>query len=152
MLAVAIAFAVAMGRSPFFPLQLMTAMMVGPSALEVASPSTIVPGFLAHQIGPSLLWSKAFGLVVAFKSTPWRLTPSLLVGAATGIVALVIDVYLFVPRLQMQFHARDLWSEHMSNAGSWVTHVVFGLSLGTAFWSLQERAVTTVADSREAGV
>lgn len=138
MLAVAIMLAVAMGKSLAFPLQMMTALMVGPDALQEVTLDTIVPGLLAHQVGPTLLWSKAFGLMVAFKSEPWRLLHAMLVGATTGTLALLTDVYLFMPRIQHQLHARDLWSEHMTEMGSWATHLAFGLALGCFYWWWQD--------------
>lgn len=139
MLAMAILLAVAMGKSPAFPPQLMTALMVGPEALQEVSVGTVVPGLLARQAGPTVLWSKAFGLMIAFKRTPWRFPHAAAIGAATGMIALLTDVYLFMPRVQRQLHARDLWSEQMTAAGSLATHLAFGLALGLFYWRWQER-------------
>jgi hypothetical protein len=139
MLGTAVAFSIGRGRPFYFPLQLMTALIVGPDALTQVRVDTLVPGFLAHQLGPSILWSKAHGYLVAFRARPWRLGASLGLGIATGVIALITDVYLFMPRVQRQLHSRNLWAEHISEAGSWATHLGFGLALGYFYWRWRER-------------
>src|SRR6516165_2596741 len=66
MLAVAMVLATLRGRSPLHPLQVFTALIMGETTLQKVSWSSVLPGFIAHQAGPTIVWSRVFGGLVGF--------------------------------------------------------------------------------------
>lgn len=73
----------------------------------------------------------------------FSLVRSLLVGTAVGTVALLIDGYLLMPGIQQLLHGRNLWAEHVPRWVAWVTHLVFGSSLGFYYWRWQTTSVSS---------
>lgn len=131
--------ALSRGNSPVFALQFLTALFAGPQALQHATLGTTLPGVLAHQLGPSLLWARIFAVLVGFRRDRLPLLRSLGLGLLIGTAALLTDVYLFMPKVQQQLNDRDLWALYMDPASSWLTHVVYGGALGFFYWLFQER-------------
>ena len=141
MLAVSMLMAVMRGKGVLYPLQVFTALMVGESMLDEISVHSVLPGFLAHQLGPSLLWSRMYGLVVGLSLRPLSLRRALLLGALVGLIALLVDGYLLMPGIQRQLNGRDLWAANTPRAAAWITHLVYGVSLGFFYWRWQPPSV-----------
>jgi hypothetical protein len=137
MLAAAMLLALVRGNSVLRPLQVFTALVVGDASLHHLSLSSVLPGFLAHQAGPSVIWSRVFGLVVGLSRHRFNLKRALLLGALVGVLALLVDGYLLMPGIQRQLNGRNLWAENVPRWVAWITHLVFGLSLGFFYWLWQ---------------
>jgi hypothetical protein len=99
----------------------------------------VLPGFLAHQAGPSVLWSRLFGLVVGLSLRHFSLRRALLLGSLVGLVALLVDGYLLMPGIQDQLHGHNIWAQNVPRWVAWITHGVFGASLGFFYWLWQPR-------------
>lgn len=127
------AFGIFLGRSAFFPLQLLAGLVLGEEALRQSGPRTMLVGLLAHQLGPSLLWSKLFGLAVGYLRGPPSLLTSIGIGLAVGLVALILDVYVLLPPVQQLMHGVNVWAEHVPRGWAWAGHLVYGGALGAAF-------------------
>jgi hypothetical protein len=134
MLASAMALAMLRGRSPLHPLQVMTALMLGESPLHEFALSSVLPGLLAHQAGPTMLWSRAFGGIVGFLLRPLSAKRAVILGALVGVLALLVDGYLLMPGVQRQLHGQNLWAQNVPLWVAWATHLVFGISLGLFYW------------------
>jgi hypothetical protein len=139
MLAVAMVLATLRGRSPLHPLQVFTALIMGETPLERLSWSSVLPGFLAHQAGPTIVWSKVFGGVVGFSLRSFSAKRAVILGALVGALALFVDGYLLMPGIQRQLNGRNLWAQNVPLWVAWVTHFVFGTSLGFFYWRWQPR-------------
>lgn len=137
MLAVTMSLAVLRGKSALHPLQVFTALALGEPALHQVSVNSVLPGFLAHQLGPSVLWSKVFGLVVGLSPSRFRRSRAVLLGALVGVLALVIDGYVLMPGIQRQLNGHNLWAENVPHWVSWTTHLTFGVALGWFYWRWQ---------------
>lgn len=140
MLASAMVLAMLRGNSPLRPLQVFTALIFGERPLHEVSLRGLLPGFLAHQSGPSVLWAKLFGLVVGLRPRPWRLELALSLGVAIGAVALFVDGYVLMPGIQHQLHGRNLWAENVPVWVAVITHLVYGTSMGFFYWRWQPPA------------
>jgi hypothetical protein len=97
MLLSAMLVAVAQGRGLLHPLEVFTALAVGDPALHRVTLGSVLPGLLAHQAGPTVLWSRAFGLITGLTKRRLTLTRAVLLGVATGALALLVDSYLLMP-------------------------------------------------------
>lgn len=138
MLASAMVLAILRGNSPLRPLQVFTALIFGERPLHEVSLRGLLPGFLAHQSGPSVLWSRLFGLVVGLRlRRPWRLEVALPLGAAVGAVALFVDGYVLMPGIQHQLNGHNLWAENVPVWVAVITHLVYGTSMGIFYWRWQ---------------
>jgi hypothetical protein len=137
MLSAAMFLSAVRGKSPLYPLQVFTALIQGEPSLRRLSVSSVLPGFLAHQAGPSVLWSRLFGLVVGLSRRHFSLTLALLVGVLVGAIALVVDGYVLMPGIQQQLHGHNLWAENVPRWVAWTTHLVYGSSLGFFYWRWQ---------------
>lgn len=137
MLAMAMSLAMLRGKNVLYPLQVFTALVVGESALHHLSMSSVLPGLLAHQLGPSVLWSKLFGLVVGLSQRHFRRSRAVLLGALVGLLALLIDGSVLMPGIQRQLNGHNLWEENVPRWVSWMTHITFGVALGWFYWRWQ---------------
>ncbi|WP_146209775.1 hypothetical protein [Vitiosangium sp. GDMCC 1.1324] len=137
MLAMAMCLAVLRGKNVLYPLQVFTALVVGEPALHQVSMSSVLPGLLAHQLGPSVLWSKVFGLVVGLSPRRFRRSQAVLLGALVGVLALLIDGSVLMPGIQRQLNGHNLWAENVPRWVSWMTHLTYGVALGWFYWRWQ---------------
>lgn len=136
-LAVTMVLAVLRGKNALYPLQVFTALAVGETALHHVSLSSVLPGLLAHQLGPSVFWSKLFGLVVGLSRRRLRRSRAVLLGSLVGVLALIIDGYVLMPGIQRQLNGHNLWAENVPHWVSWVMHLTFGVALGWFYWRWQ---------------
>src|SRR5262245_55208930 len=56
-------FALFLGKSPLYPVQVIGSALLGESALVGTNFAAILVGLVLHQAGPSLLWGATFGAV-----------------------------------------------------------------------------------------
>ncbi|RYZ77859.1 MAG: hypothetical protein EOP05_00045 [Proteobacteria bacterium] len=74
-----IVFTLFLGKGPLYPVQVIGSVLLGETALNGFNALALVVGLILHQLGPSLLWGVAFGLVAQrFPITSIR--QSLLIG------------------------------------------------------------------------
>src|SRR5437868_10194516 len=62
---VMIVFAVFLGKSPLYPVQVIGSVLFGESALQGFHFGALLAGLVLHQAGPSLLWGVIYGLLAA---------------------------------------------------------------------------------------
>ncbi len=112
-------------------------MILGESPLHELSLSSVLQGFLAHQVGPPMLWSRVFGGIVGLTLRPFSAKRAVILGALVGALALIVDGYLLVPGVQRQLNGRNLWAQNVPLWVAWATHLVFGISSGFFYWRWQ---------------
>jgi hypothetical protein len=128
-------------HSIFFPVQLMGSLFLGESHLQDAfSPGPFLLGFVAHQLGPSLIWSLIFAVVLLNARQAWSLSELLMLGFCLGGVAEIVDVYVVMPLFQHSVNGQNLWAMNVPRFWDWAAHFVFGLSLGGIYYALREGA------------
>ena len=121
-------FALFLGTSPLYPVQVIGSLVFGDAALEGFHLGALLAGLLLHQLGPALAWGIAFG--VAANRLQLRRGPGLVAAAVvTGAASQVIDVGLLVPLAMKALHGHDIWAEQVPVFWSWAAHIVFGLGL-----------------------
>ena len=126
-------FALFLGKSPLYPVQVIGSLAYGDAALDGFHVGALLVGLLLHQLGPSLVWGIAFG--VAVHRLDLRGGPGLIAAAVvTGLASQVIDVGLLVPLAMDALHGHDIWAEQVPAFWSWAAHVVFGLGLLSFPW------------------
>ena len=126
-------FAVFLGTSPLFPVQVIGSFVTGNIAVQGFHLPSVLWGLVLHQLGPSLAWGLGFGAVVHVLDVR-RLGGLLLVGLGIGVTSQVIDVNMVIPVAFPALHGRDIWTENVPMFWSWAAHLVFGLSLATFGW------------------
>lgn len=124
--AVMAVFAILYGRSPLFPVQVIGSTIYGETALHGFHFGALVAGLLLHQLGPSLLWGLAFGLI-ANRMDLVQTKIALSVGLFIGVVSMV-DVFLIVPNVMRALHGSDYWNQEIPLAWDWIAHLIFGSS------------------------
>ena len=134
-----IVFRLALGQYALLPVQLIGALFLGEQALAAPSPGNLFTGLVAHQLGPSLFWSLAFGVAAAQMRPRLGRGGALLLGCFVGGVSMIVDVYLLMPRFQRELNGHDLWAETVPLAWDWVAHFAYGLVLGYFFTPLRDR-------------
>ncbi|MHB8877021.1 MAG: hypothetical protein ACYC8T_25275 [Myxococcaceae bacterium] len=128
-----------MGRSALFPARLMGALISGEAALDRVTASAMAAGMFAHFTGPTLFWSRVYGLLRGWDSAPPRLSVALLTGLGVCVAAELLNVRLLLPAAQRALHGRNLWLENVPPALDWAGHLAFGLTLGAVFFLLRRR-------------
>lgn len=123
---VMLVFAVFMGKSPLYPVQVIGSMAFGESALPDFHLGALLAGLVLHQVGPSLLWGVLFGLLA--KNFSIQSTGQALVfGLAVGVIAMV-GPYVLIPFLMNTLHGVDIWNREVPLFWDWAAHLVFGAS------------------------
>jgi hypothetical protein len=135
-------FSVFLGKSMFYPLQIIAASVLGESAIARLDARTLVVGVLVHQLGLALLWGVVFGVVVWLKK-PRGSVALMALGLFVGALSQITDVHLLLPLLSGAFSDRvpffgpllraNLWTL-VPSAASWLAHLVFGLALSVYPW------------------
>jgi hypothetical protein len=143
-------FAAFLGESPFRPLNLIAQSCSGGAATRLSGPASAMLGLLIHQLGPSLFWGVAFGLLV-WVYRPRRGGALLMLGILVGALAEVIDVDVILPALArthatvlgtIPLHVTDPWSEGVPVLVSWIAHLAFGVGLSLHPWRYDPLART----------
>jgi hypothetical protein len=143
-------FSVFLDKSPFYPLQIIAASVLGENAIGPLDARTLVVGVLIHQLGPALLWGIVFGVVV-WLTKPRRSVTLMELGLCVGALSQIIDVQLLLPLFSGAFSGHfplfgpllraNLWT-HVPIAASWLGHLVFGIALSLYPWKFDPIART----------
>lgn len=126
-------FAIFLGTSPLYPVQVIGSFALGDSALGGFNLGALLTGLVLHQLGPSLFWGVAFALLVRASGARAGL-PLAALGAATGLASQAIDVNLVLPLAMNALHGHNIWAEQVPAFWSWAAHLVFGLGLAVHPW------------------
>jgi Na+/H+-dicarboxylate symporter len=123
-----------------FPFQIIAAVFAGDEALqEPAAIGHLFCGAVTHLLGPSLFWSLVFGVAAPRLRARKRLGAALVLGLLVAGAALVIDVFVVVPRVATYFAGHDVWRENVPASWSAMAHAVYGLALGWIFVEVRGR-------------
>jgi hypothetical protein len=123
---VMLVFAVFLGKSPLYPVQVIGSTVFGESALQGFHFGALIAGLLLHQLGPSLLWGFIYGFL-ARKFEPETTTAALTLGLAVGVVSMV-GPYVLIPAMMTTLHGVDFWNREVPMFWDWAAHIVFGAS------------------------
>ncbi|UXR65441.1 hypothetical protein EZJ49_04140 [Bdellovibrio bacteriovorus] len=123
---VMLVFAIFLGKSPLYPVQVIGSMVFGQAALEGLHIGAILAGLILHQLGPSLLWGVLFG-IAATKFSIETTKKSLIAGLILGVIAMS-GPYVLIPFLMTTLHGVDFWNQQVPMFWDWAAHIVFGLS------------------------
>ena len=121
-------FAVFLGKSPLYPVQVIGATVFGEGALQGFQLNALLAGLLLHQLGPALGWSLVFWLAASSLSID-SVQDSLILGLVIGIVSMV-GPYLLVPAALKSLQGVDYWNREVPLFWDWAAHIVFGVSFG----------------------
>jgi hypothetical protein len=119
-------FALFLGKSPLYPVQVIGSMVFGESALPDFHLGALLVGLILHQLGPSLLWGVVFGFL-AQRFSVQSPAQALKLGLGVGILAMV-GPYLLIPFLMHTLHGVDIWNREVPMFWDWAAHIVFGAS------------------------
>jgi hypothetical protein len=126
-------FTIFLGKGPLYPVQVIGSFVFGDRALDGFQLPALLTGLLLHQLGPSLVWGIAFGLLVNRLNV--RAGSNLIaLAVAVGLASQVIDVVVFMPIAMNALHGHDIWAEQVPAFWSWAAHLVFGLGLLSFRW------------------
>lgn len=123
---VMVVFAVFLGKSPLYPVQVIGSMLFGEAALPSFHLEAFLAGLVLHQLGPALLWGIIFG-VLAKQLSVETITQALKLGIGIGILSMV-GPYLLIPFLMKALHGVDIWNREVPMFWDWAAHLVFGAS------------------------
>lgn len=123
---VMIVFALFLGKSPLYPVQVIGSTVFGEGALQGFHLGALLAGLILHQAGPALLWGFIFGLVA--KKFPMNTTGSALgFGIVLGLISMV-GPYFLIPAIMNTLHGVDIWNREVPMFWDWAAHIVFGAS------------------------
>lgn len=122
---VMLVFALFLGTSPLYPVQVIGSALLGEKALEGFNFLAVLAGLVLHQFGPSLLW----GFVYGYMATKTEISSknALLYGLLLGVVSMV-GPYFLIPFLMNTLHGVDYWNREVPMIWDWAAHLVFGAS------------------------
>jgi hypothetical protein len=123
---VMLVFALFLGHSPLYPVQVIGSVLFGEAALHGFHLGALLAGLILHQLGPSLLWGAAFGLMAA-KLEPRTAGSALLIGLGLGVVTMT-GPYLLIPAVMKAMQGVDIWNREVPMFWDWAAHIVFGAS------------------------
>ncbi|WP_413288056.1 hypothetical protein [Bdellovibrio sp. HCB337] len=123
---VMLVFALFLGKSPLYPVQVIGSMLFGETALPDFHLGALLAGLVLHQAGPSLLWGVIYG-ILAKKFSPQTTSSALLLGLAVGVISMV-GPYVLIPTLMNALHGVDIWNREVPMLWDWAAHIVFGAS------------------------
>lgn len=123
---VMLVFALFLGKSFIYPVQVIGSALLGESALQGFNILAILAGLVLHQLGPSLLWGFVFSKV-ANRFSVKTLSASLAAGLVIGVISMV-GPYVLIPTLMKTLHGVDFWNREVPMMWDWAAHLVFGAS------------------------
>lgn len=129
----------ALRAGAFFPVQLIASLLLGHDALASASPGVLATGVLFHQLVPSLGWSLIFFAAVMFLRERIDLNRALMLGFLIGMMSMIVDVFLIGPAMQQLTAGENLWMKYLPRPWDWAAHLLYGMSLGYAYWAVRNR-------------
>jgi hypothetical protein len=119
-------FAIFLGKSPLYPVQVIGSMIFGASAIQGFNFAALLAGLVLHQAGPSLLWGTVYGLIASRKNIE-NVSTALALGVFVGVLSMV-GPYALIPFLMKTLHGVDFWNQEVPMFWDWAAHVVFGAS------------------------
>ncbi|MCB0407568.1 MAG: hypothetical protein KDD34_05135 [Bdellovibrionales bacterium] len=119
-------FAIFLGKSPLFPVQVIGSTLVGENALNGFHLGALLLGLILHQAGPSLLWGFIYGVLVSKFSINENPKTAIL-GLGVGLISMV-GPYLLIPFVMNTLHGVDYWNQNVPMLWDWAAHIVFGAS------------------------
>jgi hypothetical protein len=125
-------FSLFLGKSPFYPVQVIGSILLGESVLHGFDFPAVLTGLVLHQGGPTVLWSLLFG-AFALQFEIRDLGRSLALGLAIGLISMT-GPYLLIPALFHLMQGVDLWNREVPMAWDWAAHLVFGASFALYPW------------------
>ncbi|MFN3698316.1 MAG: hypothetical protein ACK4VO_12830 [Pseudobdellovibrio sp.] len=135
---VMVVFAVFLGKSPLYPVQVIGSMVFGEAALPSFHLGAFLTGLVLHQLGPALLWGVIFGTLAKQLSVE-TMTQALKLGIGVGIVSM-LGPYLLIPFLMNALQGVDIWNREVPMFWDWAAHLVFGASF--ALYPFVRTAIT----------
>jgi len=122
---VMLVFALFLGTSPLYPVQVIGSTLLGEKALEGFNFLAVLAGLVLHQFGPSLLW----GFVYGFMATKTEISSknALSYGLLLGVVSMV-GPYFLMPFIMNTLLGVDYWNREVPMIWDWAAHLVFGAS------------------------
>ena len=138
---VMLVFAIFLGKSPLYPVQVIGSMALGEAALPDFHLGAVLTGLVLHQAGPSLLWGFLFGLF-ARKAGIHSKGQALAYGLALGVISMV-GPYVLIPFLMNALHGVDIWNREVPLFWDWAAHLVFGASF--VLYPVVEKRMESVA-------
>lgn len=123
---VMLVFALFLGKSFIYPVQVIGSSLLGESALQGFNILAVLAGLVLHQLGPSLLWGFIFSKI-ANQFSVKTLPTSLIVGLFIGVVSMV-GPYVLIPTMMKTLHGVDFWNREVPMMWDWAAHLVFGAS------------------------
>lgn len=124
-----VVYAAFLNQHLLYPVQIIGSTLLGEEALIGFNWSAIFTGLVLHQLGPALFWGLAFGSVAKFYAIQ-TVRESLALGFLVGVVAMIVDVYYFVPIIMNYFNGVNIWAREVPLGWDWAAHLVFGFSFG----------------------
>jgi hypothetical protein len=125
-------FALFLGKSPLYPVQVIGSILLGESVLKGFDLPAVLTGLVLHQAGPSLLWSLLFGyLAQTFEVRDTM--KSLLLGLALGVITMLGPLFV-IPIIFKAMQGVDLWNREVPLLWDWAAHLVFGASFVLYPW------------------
>jgi len=121
-------FALFLGKSPLYPVQVIGSTLFGEQALSGFHLGALLAGLILHQAGPSVLWGILFG-VLAHRFSVQTPGQSLMLGLGVAVIAM-IGPYFLIPFLMQTLQGVDIWSREVPVFWDWAAHLVFGASFG----------------------
>jgi hypothetical protein len=129
-----------LGKSPFYPIQVIGTSILGEDAVAQLDARALLLGIAVHELGPSLAWGVAFGIMV-WTLKPRRSLALMMCGLLVGVLSQIVDVYVLIPLLSGTWGTGfellkqgNLWALHIPSAASWLGHLVFGFALSLYPW------------------
>jgi hypothetical protein len=123
---VMIVFALFLGKSPLYPVQVIGSTVFGEAALQGFHLGALVAGLILHQLGPALLWGFLYGLIAA-KFSVRTTGAALAFGVVIGVISMV-GPYVLIPTVMNALHGVDFWNREVPMFWDWAAHLVFGIS------------------------
>lgn len=129
---VMLVFALFLGKSPLYPVQVIGSVLFGEKALEGFHLAAFLTGLVLHQLGPSLLWGVVYGSL-AKKITINNFQIALSIGLILGIISM-LGPYVLIPTVMKYMQGIDLWNREVPLFWDWAAHLIFGASFVLYPW------------------
>lgn len=123
---VMLVFALFLGKSPLYPVQVIGSTLLGEKALQGFNFTAVLAGLVLHQAGPSLLWGFLYGLI-AQKVPIEDSGRALMLGLALGVISMT-GPYILIPFVMNTLQGTDFWNREVPMFWDWAAHMVFGAS------------------------
>lgn len=129
-------FALFLGRTLIFPLQVIGSTAYGDGALQSATAPVILVGLVLH-LAVSIFWGLVFGAVVHALQIREG-SRLLMLGIVIGLLAQVLDANFIVPRVFDAAHGHNIWGEQVPQMWSWIGHIAYGATLAVFPWAFRK--------------